>query len=182
MNRARHEIYRNIHRVIRKRLFEVSVLLGRSEGHAELRELIEELEAHKAIEETFVHPLIEACEPSLLRDLDADHVTLDEAARALGRALDQIEAAPPEARRALADELYASFNLFVADQLRHLQREDREASAALWRHYDDAQLMAVTRNIVASQPPEVATVHILAMLEVVNPEERARLASMAPQI
>jgi hypothetical protein len=185
---ARHDLYRDIHKLIRKLLFDTSVLLGstdlgaagpRAEAWAKLEALFDELAGHATVEEVHLHPLIEARAPALARDLDADHATLDEAARAIARAMRAIDTAPLEARRALGDELYASFNLYVADQLRHMQREEREAGAVLQRQFSDEQLAAVTARIIASHPPEVAASHLAGMLGVVHPEERALIVARA---
>ena len=47
-------------------------------------------------------------------------------------------------------EMFRRLNLLVADQLRHLEREEREGNATLWAYLPDPELAAIRASILAS--------------------------------
>jgi hypothetical protein len=50
-------------------------------------------------------------------------------------------------------ELTRRFHLLAADQLRHMDREEREVNAAFWARRSDQELAAVSARIVADIGP-----------------------------
>jgi hypothetical protein len=191
METRRFDIYSTFHKLLRSRLYETSVRLGRADyaspGAAgeELRYLLEtlsDLEAHAAHEEAHVHPVLRARAPSVARTLDDAHTSLAATDARLHDALAELDAARGEVRAALGAELYRAFNVFAAAHLTHMDFEEREANAALWASYSDAEIVAVHGRLLASVPPASMARYVGGMLLVVNPTERAAITRSAPAV
>lgn len=94
---------------------------------------------------------------------------------ALGSAPGQMDG-----RREMGAELTRRFHAFVADELTHMDREERELNRLFWARLSDADLIAVSGRIVASIAPERMKTWGELMLPAMNgPEREAMLARQA---
>jgi hypothetical protein len=184
MQNGRYDIYTGFHKLLRSRLFDASVRLGRADfatdGDANdaldfLRETIEVLVDHAAKEEAHVHRLLRAYGPTLAVELDAAHAALEDAMSDVDRLAVAVARVRGAERVSLGAQLYARFNVLVADQVRHMAQEERDANAVLWAHLTDRELAAVHQAIVQSDPPERNAWYIERLLPVWSLPECAHM-------
>jgi len=86
---------------------------------------------------------------------------------------------PAPAARSEPPRLHRLLVLLVADQLRHMDREETEANAVFWAHRTDAQLADLNARVQASIPPERQQEVVRLMLPALSPPERVELLSGA---
>src|SRR5262249_19373542 len=120
--------------------------------------LVDWLEQHLHIEETFVHrALEERRRDPLLTTLRSDHAHHERAFSVLRADAVCLVSALGEAmptRRARARQLYLAFSRFVAENFSHMAAEEMEMNVLLWEAFTDAELVAIYQSIVASERPE----------------------------
>ena len=74
----------------------------------------------------------------------------------------------------LGRELVRRFQTFVAQQLQHMDREEREVMAVLWAGLTDAEIGAISGRIVADIPqPRLAELMALILPALSAPEREA---------
>jgi hypothetical protein len=157
----RQDLYTSFHKLLRSRLFEASVRLGRmdfAEQDAEqtlafVDETLELLTEHAEHEDRFVHRLLHAYAGPLARELDQEHAAIEESMTAIRETVAEIPRLFPVDRALRGRDLYARFNALVAAQVAHMGREEREANAVLWAYLTDHEIAGVRQAIVASQTP-----------------------------
>ena len=72
------------------------------------------------------------------------------------------------------------FHAFVADEVQHMDREERELNALLWARLTDAEIMAISNRITTSIAPERMRTWGELLLPALNgPEREAMLARAA---
>ncbi|NJD31717.1 MAG: hypothetical protein FIB04_07510 [Gammaproteobacteria bacterium] len=101
-----------------------------------------------------------------------DHLAAFEQIEADVRAL---EGSSVERREAAATGLYRHLALFAADNFVHMHTEETGNNESLWAAYDDAELLALERRLVASIPPDVLQMSLRWMMPAMNPAERDAL-------
>lgn len=177
----RVDLYAVIHKALRLALCDTLTRLGsldvadsgqRQAAVAQLHSLLDLCRSHVKKEDRFVHPAIEArCEGQSLR-IAAEHVEHLQAIDALEAATVQFQCAP-DAQRAFT--LYRQLARFVAENLEHMEVEERVHNAALWVAYSDDELLQVHGAILASlEPAEMAQV-LHWMLPAMNRSERLEM-------
>lgn len=78
-------------------------------------------------------------------------------------------------RAAACARLYADLALFVADNLRHMHVEETWNNAVLHKTHSDAELVALSRALVASIPPGQQHAFLRWIVPSLTPVERARM-------
>ncbi|MFL6661354.1 MAG: hemerythrin domain-containing protein [Rhizobacter sp.] len=180
----RHNLYAPIHKALRLFMTDTLVRVGRLDvdDPAEMAATLGQVDAlreiaasHLAHENDFVHPAIEARQPGTAERIAGEHVEHLQAIDALGEDLRQLRAADGPARPAAAMRLYRHLALFVADNFQHMHFEETVHNAALWAHYDDAELKALHDRLLASIPPAETMLVLRWMVPALSPAERAGL-------
>ncbi|HVX93907.1 MAG TPA: hemerythrin domain-containing protein [Polyangia bacterium] len=173
-----------IHKAFRRQLFETAVALARADftSPAETAEAARVTETcftylreHAEHEDRRVMPIVTELAPALADDLAGEHVALERAMLDIGCLFPKLDTLEPGARFGLGAELVRRFNAFVADQLRHMGREEREVNAVLWAHLDDAAIAAITARIIADIGPTRMAEMVPIILPALNPTERAKM-------
>ena len=184
MSQARFDMYAFIHKALRAMMSESLVAIGRLDVHdaeesvqrlAQLRSLLAACASHLRHEEEFIHPALEARAPGASRATANDHVHHVEQIAALETAVAALEQAAPAERQRNAHALYLQLAAFVADNLQHMQVEERDNNAALQAAYTDAEMLAIHDRLVASIPPQELTATLRWMLPNLSAPERASL-------
>jgi len=185
---GRYDLYAHIHKGLRSFMMHTLEALGRTDvlDEFETRETLEMLRAllglcrtHLEKENAFVHTALEARRPGACAKLALEHAHHERSIAALEDAARSLEQVAGEARAAAALGLYRALALFVAENFEHMHVEETDINALLWEAYDDAELVAVERSIVASIPPAEAMVVARWMLPALDAAERAaKLAVM----
>lgn len=189
MTAQRIDLYSLIHKVARKRLFDVSVLAGRTDladprsaaaFRSEFDALAAWLRAHAQHEERFIHPLLAARAPDDREALAREHHEGEADLERFERELEGLVRGDSDrdARRRRAVAFYRGLNRFVSSYLTHLDDEETRAMPRLWALYTDAELEGVMQAFTASRTAAEAMGDLASMLPVLAPSERVMV--MAP--
>lgn len=174
-----------IHKALRRQLFETAVALARADFGSEeetaaaaraVETCFTYLREHAEHEDRRVMPIVIDLAPALAGELAAEHVALERAMLDIGYLLPKLVTLAPAQRFALGAELGRQFHAFVAEQLRHMGREEREVNAVLWAHLDDAAIGGITARIIADIGPARMAEMVPMMIPALNPTERAKMA------
>jgi hydroxypyruvate isomerase len=68
-------------------------------------------------------------------------------------------------KKELGHALFLAFNEFIAFNLSHMNREETEVNASLWNKYTDAEIHAITADLVSRIPPEKNEVYSRWMMK-----------------
>lgn len=145
--------------------------------------LVDWLEQHLHIEETFVHrALEERRQDPLLLTLRRDHEHHQRAfallrADAAGLVAGLRE--PMTTRRARARHLYLAFSRFVAENFSHMAEEETDMNLLLWESFTDAELLGIYQAILASERPEQLDMGMLWLLPAISPDDRVAVVGGA---
>lgn len=175
------DFYGTIHKVVRRRLFLVSMQIGSTDFaderaladlDRELQSLFQFLKRHAEHENTHVNPLIKRVAPEV--DFDTEHAAQEAALDSLEHAFQGIVYS--DEKRQKGAQFYWLFNAFVASFLEHLNEEE-QAMDLLWQHYTHVELAATFQAIVTSITPAEMQDTLPFMLVAINPQEREAFAS-----
>ncbi|MDZ7653601.1 MAG: hemerythrin domain-containing protein [Burkholderiaceae bacterium] len=184
MSPTRFDMYAFIHKALRAMMADALVALGRLDVNEEedlaqtlarLRALLAACSSHLQHEEDFIHPAIEARRPGAARVTADDHRHHRDQIAALESAIHALEQASLGQRAALAHALYLELAAFIADNLQHMQVEERDNNAALQATYTDEELLAIHDRLVGSIPPQEMAAALRWMLPNLSAPERAKL-------
>jgi len=178
---GRLDLYRFPHRGLRAAMAEALLAVGTAsatpDGLDAVANTIETLaylcKKHLEHENRFIHPAMEQRTPGSARSTADDHVGHERAIERLGITVVELRSRPgPTEARQLLDELYRTLALFVADNLEHMDLEERHNMRVLWATYSDAELQQLEQELVASIPPDAMLAFMRWMLPAVSTEER----------
>ncbi len=180
----RVDLYADIHKALRHWMSRTMVRIG-STDHADdadvaemtgcVRDLLAMCVAHVDKENRYVHPAIEARAPEASRRIGDEHVHHLDAIADLEEDVRVVEATTGVARETAIARLYHHVALFMADNLVHMHVEETAHNAVLWAHYDDDELLAIHRSILASLAPEEMMPVLGWMLPAITPASRAAM-------
>jgi len=178
-----YNFYRRIHKAIRSMIFDLVAEAGRvdfsrNDEVARLRESSRRafafLSLHADLENTFIAPLFERCDPSLGDLIGGAHEEQETELHEMLAALDRIDGASPDAP-VEGHAFVLRLSRFAGDSLIHMADEEEVVMPALRRAYSDVTLMEVDRRLVASVPQEAAPAAFRWMIPALNASERAEL-------
>jgi hypothetical protein len=159
--RPRIELYTPVHKALRRRLFDVATLVARTdfavaaaatEAAAACAATLELTREHALLEDRHLQPQLERLAPALATSLAAEHEALERAADVVEALLPLVAGGDEGSRLSLGAELLRRVNLMVAEQLRHMDREEREAAPVL-AGLGDAALAALIARLRADVAP-----------------------------
>jgi len=187
MNETRLDLYREVHKGLRAcmahTLPEVGSLDTADEEDTrrvlgQVRELLELCRVHLMLEDTFLHPAMQARTPGSAATTLDDHAHHLEAFAELERAVLAVENAPAGRERA-AHDLYGKLARFVADNYLHMQVEETHNNAILWANYTDAELLQLKERLLAAIAPDVKMAFMRWIAPSLTPAERADVVAAA---
>jgi hypothetical protein len=158
----RYDGFTAIHKALRRELFEAAIAVARAdfaspeETAAAARSVevcLAHLREHAEHEDRRIMPAVHELAPALADDLAHDHVALERAAIEVERLFPKLGTLDAAGRVALGAELVRRFNAYVAHQLRHMEREEREVLAVFWERLDDAAIAAMNARVIADIGP-----------------------------
>lgn len=180
-----------IHKAIRKRLFELGVLVGRTDlgdGAAiesDFERTTSLLKAHAAFEEGYLLPLARKAGVQGSEHFEEEHRHHDhelEALIAQFRALRQGGNALGEGGR----NLYQALSRFIGSYLLHLDEEETQLLPQIFEKVPNEEVTAELQRFRATRTPEQAKGDLTSILVAQAPAERAGLlrafrAALPPQ-
>lgn len=194
----RLDLFTSIHKGLRRSLFVTAMDLAGTDfsdaaavarAHVAVDACLAFLREHAEHEDHHLVPRIAALAPELGEQLAAEHPALERAAidvDSLWPRLAMTNVSGPAAVpnrevtcHALGAELVRRFQTFVAAQLRHMEREEREVNALFWAHLTDAELAAMRQAVLADIPPARAEEWRVLVGPAINRVEREAMARAA---
>jgi hypothetical protein len=181
---ARFDGFTPIHKALRRQLFETAIALARADFASEVETAgaarsvetcLAYLREHAEHEDRRIMPALAELASWLAADLAREHVELERAAIEVDVLFPKLGALDAAGRVQLGAELVRRFQAYVALQLRHMEREEREVLAVFWAHLDDAALAAMSASIVADIGPAGMAVWGPLIGAAVNRTERERM-------
>jgi hypothetical protein len=176
------DLYREVHKGLRRALFAVTEQAGRADAANEedLRNLQAEvsrvtwmLRLHATHEDATIQPLVEQHIPSLApKIVEAHHVT-EETLNALNASAEQLLATPAEKRTPLLHRLYLDIAAFTAFYVAHLGDEEIQSMPALTKAMSQQDLGAALMKIRGAIAPEDMGKMFRVMCPAMNVNERA---------
>jgi len=178
------DVYRDIHKGIRRELFAVTGEVGSADPHdtaalartaERFRMLVKLLLSHAEHEEEFLQGLIEVHAPRLADAVVRDHHWLDAQMAQLEVVADRAVEGAGDDQRLVVHKLYLGLASFTADYLGHQAFEELEISPQLSIAMGPDELAAVNQAIVASIPPDEVAISLRLMLPAMNVDDRVEL-------
>jgi hypothetical protein len=150
-----------VHKGIRRCLFDTLLIIGRTDfsqdedlagARAAVARCFDFLREHAEHEDRHIVPVLARLAPWFAGALAAEHVELEKAAIAIEALFPRVATASAGERPVMGREMFRRMTLLVADQLRHLEREEREGNATLWAYLPDPEILALRAQIQADIP------------------------------
>jgi hemerythrin-like domain-containing protein len=180
----RFNMYVPIHKALRVFMADTLAAVGRLDATDDgdvavtldhVRGLLAALTLHLESENRFVHPAMEARRPGSTAATTHDHVEHQCALAELGALIEAVARQTPSERQTTVATLYARLALFVAENLEHMNVEERDNMPVLWAEYSDEELVAIDTQIVGHVPPAAKTVALRWMMVALNHAERVHM-------
>jgi hypothetical protein len=181
MTAARPNLYKAIHKGLRLGHCQILQRLGTADwlDQKATSTLLGDLRVHLVLcrehldhEDASMHPSLAEKAPDVHEMLEHDHANHLASFDRLKAHIALVAVAADNERPALGDQLYLMFSHFMAEDFRHMEREETEAMAAMWHHMTDAELMEVHSRILAGIPPMRMIDYMRLILPAVDPHER----------
>ncbi|MET0340125.1 MAG: hemerythrin domain-containing protein [Polyangiales bacterium] len=177
----RHDMYRNVHKGLRRTLCALVVDAGAADATpAALDEIAARwlsisalLDAHHHHEDAHIGPHLARLAPALRAEMEAEHQALAGVQLALDQAARALRDDGDLGVRALA--FHRSVAHFVGRYLSHMAEEEGPYLRALQAAYDDATLAGIEGALVASIAPPVMGAFLAQMLPALTAAERLEL-------
>lgn len=151
-----------IHKGLRRALFETAMTLARTDfavpeqtaaAERQVATCFGFLREHAEHEDRHTVPEVLQRDRALGETLELAHPRLERLSIEIDSLWARFGALAEGARRALGFELSRRFQTFVAEQLLHMDQEERQVVPLLQAAFSDEQLGALSTRIVASIPP-----------------------------
>jgi hypothetical protein len=182
MIEQRINIYNGIHKGLRAYMGDTLSRIARTDGSdqedfggglRQVRELLAFMRSHLEHERDCVHPALHAMQPGAHHDTEFDHEHHEWAMSRLLSLCDHIEHCPASARDAQLEHLQRELSVFIGENLVHMNMEETENNAVLWKHYSDAQLMVIHQTILQSIGPQEMALGMRWIIPSLTPNELA---------
>ena len=152
-----------IHKALRALVYEVGGDLQTTDfadeleaagAAADLELALHLMRAHHTTEEVYLYPKLEPLEEQLVAAMLEQHGKVERLLDVADEARKRVRAPDAEGRTSAGADVNCRFNELVAFYLEHLAQEEAKVLPATWRHFDDAQLMAIQGTIIAEMDPD----------------------------
>ena len=180
MTQPRHSTYRATHKAMRHLLFSASHQVGVTDfaDDAVTAETLETIDAlilalreHRVREDASIHPHLESRAPGVTARFAEDHEEDEALSAELAQLAAQIESAGGDQRIALGILLHERLNAYIGIYLGHLYREEKELHQALWDNFTEEELLAMSRDLVATIPPDRKVYLLKVMCSSCGPDD-----------
>jgi hypothetical protein len=177
----RYNIFNQIHKALRALLYDTATMVQQTDFAdateteqtlARLQQVLEAFEVHAFAEDHFILPAVQKPEPELKKlftqEHEEDHALVQRLA-ILIKAFPHTVSAAEKTKAGIS--IHIAFTEFVVFNLEHMAREEEILNAALWRQYNDAQLMNLNKIIIGHVPPEALRLACRWMIKSLNNPE-----------
>lgn len=174
---AKPDIFSNVHKGIRKALFEACTSLGRAsstqeveESRSLVRQVLHFVQHHGANEDELLLPLLRSRLPHICQRMTAGHEALSAAVASLAS---RVEAAPGR-------ELYQDLCSLTARYLEHLREEELEFAVEIHAALTREELQEFSRRAVERTSPADQRVMLGWMMRALTAPEVDALLARVP--
>jgi predicted RNase H-like HicB family nuclease len=187
---ARFDIYNLIHKALRLAYGDTLAKLGCADvddpasldaALGQALSLFGLLQSHYGHEDRFIHPALAHAQPGATLRIEAEHREHLASLDAMRELVEVVRASRGATRAGALARIYHALALYIAAAYDHMAFEDSEFNAMQARHYSDADLLAIDREIVATVEPAVMAVALPWIVAALNPGERAAFLGGARQ-
>ena len=186
MQTEKVDVYGNVHKGLRNLITRFSYKIGSTDWdemsevkrrQSDWQQLVMLIHSHHNHEDRFIHPLLARISPGGHRSYEAEHHALTSVLTDLDTHFNSLmhEDRPKAKRAEIGLEFYRGFNLFYADFLKHLNREEVEAERSLHSLCPPEDLMVIVGELLGSIPSDELMVWIDWMFPAMNLPECAEL-------
>jgi len=184
----RFDLFTSIHKALRAEIYETGSALQTADFADEQGSLgavvalgpaLGHLRHHHDLEEEHVFPRVKPFEEQLIDDLQLEHDQVERLLGVAAVAAEETASADTAARVGAGVELNRRYNELTALFLEHLAHEEATLLPATWKHFDDAQLIAIQGVIITAQQPEDLMQSLQWMFKGLNRLELVDLLSAA---
>jgi Hemerythrin HHE cation binding domain len=179
MNERQIDIYVSVHKGIRNIIGQFSYVAGRTDwdnpeavsgAHDQWIVVTRILRSHQQHEDHFIHPLLARISHGSHRDYESEHQTYLTAIDNLDGPIKRLlEGNGTETRKAeIGLGFYRQLNLFYADFLKHLHREEVEAERILNALCLPDELMVMMGQLIGSIPQDELLSYMDCMIPAIN--------------
>lgn len=180
------DVYVNVHKGLRNLITKFSDRTGSTDWNelsevktlqADWQKLLMLIHSHHNHEERFIHPLLARISPGGHRSYEREHHALMSVLTDLDTHFNSLmHEDGPKAKRAESGlEFYRGLNLFYADFLQHMSREEVEAERSLHALCPPEDIMAMVGELLGSIPSGEMMLWIDLMFPAMNLSECAQL-------
>jgi hypothetical protein len=177
----RYNVFYQVHKGLRTLLYQTAILLQQTdftheeqagEAAGRLTEVIRLFDKHAHTEDHFILPLIAAHEPSVSVLFEAEHERDHQLGSRLSILLNRLAyVETTAAKEETGQALCVAFNEFIAFNLAHMAKEEKDLNRLLWTHFADADLQGITMEIVSKIPFDVLHVYNTWMMRALSNNE-----------
>ncbi len=180
----RVDLYNTVHKGLRALLCETLVCVGATDpdnerswraAKSQALDLVSLCEQHLRDEDAFIEAAMAERIAHHAGETHADHAHHLEAMTRIRAAIALVDVRAGAERASALRELYLELSSFVADNLEHMRREETENNALLWAHFNDDELLAILRALLAVIPPEARHAFHRCMLPAMHHGERVEM-------
>ncbi|MBP6287447.1 MAG: hemerythrin domain-containing protein [Ferruginibacter sp.] len=161
----RYNIFYQVHKGLRAMLYETAILLQQTDFSNEeetntiaecISEVVVLFDKHAHSEDSNILNTIESFEPSVAGLFAAEHVKDHELSNRLTALVNMLHAATlDQEKEQLGSALRVAFTEFVAFNLEHMAKEERELNRLLWDNFSDEELHGITMQIISQIPVDL---------------------------
>jgi hemerythrin-like domain-containing protein len=174
----RPDLFTNVHKGIRRALFETSISLGKAPGgvvpaplRTQVRGVLHFVRHHGENEDILLLPMLAETAPAVQQRMRQAHAEIESALHALESTLDHDDAA----------ELYHRICDFAARYLDHMREEELELEPQIRAVLSAEQIQEFGRGSVARTAAEDARAMLSWMLAAMRPNDASELIARLPQ-
>lgn len=164
----RYNTFYQVHKGLRAMLYETATELQRTDFNneeevgsvlANITTIVDVFDKHAHNEDFFVFAALAQYEPSVVDSFEQEHERDHELSTQLRALINIYRSLETDAERIqLGSALRKAYVDFLAFNLVHMAKEEDIINNLLWRYYTDEEILAIEKQIIASQTPESTAV------------------------
>lgn len=190
INFNRPDVYRSIHKALRKAMFEFSYQTGKTNFEdpiavqqlkAQFDELVNMLDMHGHKEDDICLPLLESKRIGITAHNENEHIRIHGVIEGLQQQMEELVKSPTANGFEKPWTFYYAVNEFISDYLMHMQLEEIEMTKLFYELCSDEEIAGMTEKIISSIPPQEMTVVAKHMLPALLPQDRIGMMTHVKQ-
>jgi hypothetical protein len=178
----RIDLFTNVHKGLRKAMFDLSYLAGRTDYNdvkqlEELKSAFDEvfsfLHKHGYNEDNHMLPLLDTKVPGASQHDMEDHVEIEKKIASLTDEMHGLSSIPQGGERIPAGyKFYLNLNKFISEYLLHMHEEETVTTGLFYDNFSDEELSVILPKIISSSKPEDLLTSAKYMIPSMNDDER----------